>query len=76
MAFDRNRSRKRRKVCVFCVDKIQTIDYKDTNKLRRYISERGKICLLYTSCSMCPATPPGRWRCWTGAAGCSSPETR
>ena len=35
MAFDRNRSRKRRKVCVFCVDKIQTIDYKDTNKLRR-----------------------------------------
>ena len=43
MAFDRNRSRKRRKVCVFCVDKIQTIDYKDTNKLRRYISERGKI---------------------------------
>ena len=43
MAFDRNRSRKRRKVCVFCVDKIQTIDYKDTNLLRTYISERGKI---------------------------------
>lgn len=43
MAFDRNRGRKRRKVCVFCVDKVQSIDYKDTNKLRRYISERGKI---------------------------------
>ena len=43
MAFDRTRSRKRRKVCVFCVDKVQSIDYKDTNKLRRYISERGKI---------------------------------
>lgn len=43
MAFDRNRSRKRRKVCVFCVDKVQSIDYKDTQKLRRYISERGKI---------------------------------
>lgn len=43
MAFDRTRTRKRRKVCVFCVDKVQSIDYKDTNKLRRYISERGKI---------------------------------
>ncbi len=43
MAFDRNRIRKRRKVCVFCVDKVQSIDYKDTNKLRRYLSERGKI---------------------------------
>ena len=31
MAFDRNRrGRKRRKVCVFCVDKVQSIDYKDT----------------------------------------------
>ena len=39
----RPRGRKRRKVCVFCVDKVQSIDYKDTNKLRRYISERGKI---------------------------------
>jgi small subunit ribosomal protein S18 len=44
MAFDRSsRGRKRRKVCNFCVDKIQQIDYKDTGKLRRYISERGKI---------------------------------
>ena len=44
MAFDRNnRGRKRRKVCNFCVDKIQQIDYKDTGKLRRYLSERGKI---------------------------------
>lgn len=44
MAFDRNgRSRKRRKVCNFCVDKVQQIDYKDTGKLRRYVSERGKI---------------------------------
>ena len=44
MAFDRgSRGRKRRKVCNFCVDKIQQIDYKDTGKLRRYVSERGKI---------------------------------
>ena len=35
--------RSKKKVCMFCVDKIDTIDYKDTAKLRRYISERGKI---------------------------------
>ena len=33
----------RRKVCAFCVDKIEHIDYKDPGKLRRYITERGKI---------------------------------
>ena len=38
-----NASRKRKKVCQFCVDKCQTIDYKDTAKLRRYLSERSKI---------------------------------
>jgi ribosomal protein S18 len=37
------RMRKRRKVCQFCVDKTQHIDYKDTVKLRRYMSERSKI---------------------------------
>jgi small subunit ribosomal protein S18 len=37
------RMRKRRKVCQFCVDKTQYIDYKDTVKLRRYMSERSKI---------------------------------
>jgi len=35
--------RPKRKVCQFCVDKAQDIDYKETIKLRRYISERGKI---------------------------------
>lgn len=40
---DRNRTRRRRKVCQFCVDKLQDIDYKDTGKLRRYMSERSKI---------------------------------
>mgnify|MGYP001122342152 CR=1 FL=1 len=35
--------RSKRKVCVFCVDKVENIDYKDTAKLRRYITERGKI---------------------------------
>src|SRR6266571_8022923 len=35
--------RPRRKVCTFCVDKVQRIDYKDVGRIRRYISERGKI---------------------------------
>lgn len=35
--------RSKKKVCVFCVDKVANIDYKDTAKLRRYITERGKI---------------------------------
>ena len=43
MANDKLRPRKRKKVCQFCVDKCQHIDYKDTAKLRRYLSERSKI---------------------------------
>ena len=39
----RGRFGSRRKVCAFCVDKIDTVDYKDSGKLRRFISERGKI---------------------------------
>ncbi len=35
--------RVRRKVCSFCVDKVEGIDYKDLNRLRRYTTERGKI---------------------------------
>ena len=34
--------RRRKKVCAFC-GKDGTIDYKDTGKLKRYVSERGKI---------------------------------
>ena len=33
---------KRKKVCIFCADKVEYIDYKDA-KLRKFISERGKI---------------------------------
>ena len=33
----------RRKVCAFCVDKVEEIDYKDTAKLRRFTSDRAKI---------------------------------
>ena len=47
MAMERDnrapRGRKRRKVCAFCADKVEQIDYKDAAKLRRFISERAKI---------------------------------
>jgi small subunit ribosomal protein S18 len=33
----------RRKICFFCRDKIEFIDYKDPAKLRPYITDRGKI---------------------------------
>ncbi|MBQ5799441.1 MAG: 30S ribosomal protein S18, partial [Oscillospiraceae bacterium] len=40
----RPRGRKpRRKVCQFCVEKLNAIDYKDVARLRRFTSERGKI---------------------------------
>ncbi|WP_055669967.1 30S ribosomal protein S18 [Desnuesiella massiliensis] len=35
--------RAKRKVCSFCMDKAEFIDYKDINKLRKYVTERGKI---------------------------------
>ena len=38
-----NANRRRKKVCIFCADKVDFIDYKDSNKLRKFISERGKI---------------------------------
>ena len=37
------RDRRRRKVCSFCADKTVQIDYKEVNRLRRYLSERAKI---------------------------------
>ena len=47
MAYDRNDRRGgrkgRRKVCSFCVDKVETIDYKDMPRLRKFISDRSKI---------------------------------
>ena len=39
---DRQR-RPRKRVCTFCVDKVESIDYKETGRLRKFISERGKI---------------------------------
>ena len=41
---NRRVTRRRKKVCVVCADKTNAgIDYKDVNKLKRYVSERGKI---------------------------------
>ena len=35
--------RRRKKVCAFCADKVEFIDYKDTNRLKKFVSERSKI---------------------------------
>jgi len=43
MMQQRRRGRRKKKVCVFTAEKIQYIDYKDTKRLRNYMSERGKI---------------------------------
>ena len=39
----RGRSKRRPKFCYYCVEKQEKVDYKDVEKLRKYISERGKI---------------------------------
>ena len=40
---------RRHKVCKFCVDKIQVVDYKDVRRLRSFITDRGKIMPRRTS---------------------------
>ena len=42
MKRDRQR-RPRKRVCTFCVDKVESIDYKEVGRLKKFISERGKI---------------------------------
>lgn len=41
--YRQNMNHKRKKVCQFCVDNATSIDYKETAKLRKFISERAKI---------------------------------
>ncbi|MDR1805447.1 MAG: 30S ribosomal protein S18 [Clostridium sp.] len=45
MAYEANdrKFKKRRKVCAFCVDRVDVIDYKDVPRLRKFISDRAKI---------------------------------
>jgi len=33
----------KKKVCIFCVEKKDTVDYKDINRLKKFVSENGKI---------------------------------
>jgi len=35
--------RPRKKMCTFCGEKVEDIDYKETGRLRKYVTERGKI---------------------------------
>lgn len=34
---------RRKKACGFCADKVDIVDYKDNNKLKKFVTERGKI---------------------------------
>lgn len=43
MARENLKDSKKHKNCSFCVDKVEAIDYKDASKLRRYLTEAGKI---------------------------------
>ncbi len=37
------RRAKKRRVCAFCVDKVDVLDYKDLSKFRKFVTDRGKI---------------------------------
>ena len=39
----RRKSYRRQKVCKFCVDKVEQVDYKDVRRLRSFVTERGRI---------------------------------
>jgi small subunit ribosomal protein S18 len=40
---DKGWKKQKRKICIFCKDKIEFVDYKDTMLLRKFVSDRGKI---------------------------------
>lgn len=40
---NKKRGRRKKRICSFCYDKVSEIEYKDTPRLKKYISERGKI---------------------------------
>ena len=43
MIQQKRRGRRKKKICVFTAEKINYIDFKDTARLRKFMSERGKI---------------------------------
>ena len=79
MPFDKNnpKTRRRRKVCQFCVDKATYIDYKDTAKLRRFLSERSKILPRRTTgtCAMFVLRQPRFLSVGSGFRGMRMPHS-
>jgi len=57
--------RQHRKVCAFCVEKIAYIDYKEVSRLRRFISDRGKILPRHRN--LCPPPAAADHRARAGA---------
>ena len=63
--------KQKRKICIFCKDHIDYVDYKDVIMLRKFVSERGKIrarrvtgTVSSTSVtSRRPSRTPARWPC-------------
>lgn len=43
MKRERGRGRRKKRICSFCVEKVPAADYKDVARLKKYITERGKI---------------------------------
>jgi ribosomal protein S18 len=74
---DMYRDRRRRKVCSFCADKTVVIDYKEVNRLRRYLSERAKIePRRKTGTCACRSRSSARdtWRCSRTLRSTSAPD--
>ncbi len=40
---NKKRGRRKKRVCAFCAEKVNDVDYKDVAKLKKFVSERGKI---------------------------------
>jgi small subunit ribosomal protein S18 len=40
---NKKRGRRKKRICTFCAEKVDFINYKDTAKLKKFVSERGKI---------------------------------
>ncbi|MGQ9512240.1 30S ribosomal protein S18 [Thermodesulfitimonas sp.] len=43
MKRERGRNRRKKRICSFCMEKVPVVDYKDVARLKKYITERGKI---------------------------------
>ena len=66
----------RRKTCYFCKDKVEEIDYKNYNQLRRYVSEKGKIRSRRITGRLPPAPAPGGRGGQAGTRGRAAPVRR